>query len=84
MKTLIRHVENKVEGTGGNQHGFTKGMSCLTSSEDKGKATDIICLDFCKALDTFPHEKLEENACNGWTTHWIRNCLDGGTQSCTQ
>ena len=50
------------------QHDFTKGKSCLTNlllfleditkEIDEGKPLDVIYLDFAKAFDKVPHQRL--------------------------
>ncbi|GAB0199181.1 olfactory receptor 10A4-like [Grus japonensis] len=74
-------------------HGFMKGKSCLTNLifydkvtclVDKGKAADVVYLDFSKAFDTISHsillEKLAAHGLDGHTLCGVKNWLDGWTQ----
>ena len=76
------------------QHGFRRARSCvtqlllvmerLTKYFDEGIPVDIIYLDFRKAFDSVPHErlltKLKAYGISGNILEWIRNFLLGRTQ----
>ncbi|KAF2351729.1 Reverse transcriptase domain [Trinorchestia longiramus] len=76
------------------QHRFRKKCSCLTNLldffgevnrlSDRTKAVDLVYLDFQKAFDKVPHERLmakvEAHGMRGNYSRWIRNWLTGRTQ----
>ena len=77
------------------QHGFRARRSCETQlvvtldqiarNMDQGHQTDIILLDFSKAFDKVPHQRLLQKMAyygvSGTTLSWIRDFLSHRTQS---
>ena len=76
------------------QHGFTKGRSCATNlleflekvtlAADEGMAMDVVFLDFAKAFDKVPRErllkKLHAHGVRGKLLSWVREWLTDRTQ----
>ena len=90
---IVRYLEtNKLIFE--SQHGFRNKKSCLTNlleftkfvtdKIDEGKPVDVVYLDFQKAFDKVPHErliiKLEALGIKGSVIKWIREWLKGRTQ----
>jgi hypothetical protein len=98
MESLIRDkivdhlVENELIRS--SQHGFTIGKSCqtnlleylntLTRLVDSGYNVDVLYLDFAKAFDKVPHQrlllKLESHGITGKVLQWISSWLSGRQQ----
>ena len=90
---LVNFIENNDLMTN-TQHGFRKKRSCesqliLTVNDlaeviDKGGQTDTILLDFSKAFDVVPHQrlimKLHHYGIRNNTLAWIQNFLYERTQ----
>lgn len=95
METLIKraitsHLDSK-QLLSVHQHGFQTGRSCLTNlleafeiwtrALDDGNQVDCIYLDFAKAFDSVPFErlilKLKAYGINGKLVNWIRDFLVG-------
>ncbi|KAF2357471.1 Reverse transcriptase domain [Trinorchestia longiramus] len=90
---ITKHLndQNLINDT---QHGFREKHSCLTNLldffgevncvYDHTKAVDLVYLDFQKAFDKVPHERLmakvEAHGIQGNCSRWIRNWLTSRTQ----
>jgi ribonuclease P/MRP protein subunit RPP40 len=60
-------------------------MDTVTKATDEGKAVDIIYLDFAKAFDKVPHQrlltKLRAKGVDTQTVKWIESWLSNRTQN---
>ena len=91
--SLVKHLDTH-KLIRNSQHGFTKGKSCLTNilsfmesvtqHVDEGSPVDIVYLDFAKAFDKVPYErlfrKLEAHGVTCSVLNWIRNWLSSRRQ----
>ena len=93
---IVNHLEmNKLITE--HQHGFMHGRSCLTNllecledwtkSYDEGMQTDVIYLDFRKAFDTVPVQrlvfKLEKLGVRGRLLTWVEDFLTNRKSCCS-
>ena len=101
LKDSIDKYLNETNLLNSSQHGFTNGRSCLTNLlcffesvvryVDKKEAVDVVYLDFQKAFDRVPHQrlllKIESIGIKGkvltWLSAWLSNrqqrvVLNGG------
>jgi len=90
---ITRHVRG-IQGIRPSQHGFMKGRSCLTNLisfynwvtrlVDKGKAVDVVYLDFSKAFDMVSHSillgKLAAHVLDRHILPGVKNWLEGHAQ----
>ncbi len=90
---IMQHLDNNglIRDT---QHGFMKGRSCTTNlvtffdkvsaAVDRGDPVDIFYLDFAKAFDKVPRErllvKIAAKGVAGEVLGWLRDWLTGRTQ----
>lgn len=94
LSARSKHFSNNNNIITPHQHGFCKGFSTLTqlitvlddwfSSHDKRKRTDVLLLDFAKAFDTVPHQRLLHKlhfcGVRNKTLKWIKSILLGRSQ----
>jgi hypothetical protein len=94
IASYLRHVWDKDDWLYEGQHGFRPGYSCgsqvitvcqdIADSMDIGDRIDAIVIDFSKAFDLVPHDRLlMKIAISGvdWrVVAWVREFLLGRTQ----
>lgn len=93
LETIVKHMLYK-DVMGDSKHGFSKGKLCLKSlvafydgygGSGWGKS-DRHPAVLVQGIYTVPHDihvsKLERYGFDGKSTPWIKNCVDGCTQSC--
>uniref|UniRef100_A0A8C3C0J6 Reverse transcriptase domain-containing protein n=1 Tax=Cairina moschata TaxID=8855 RepID=A0A8C3C0J6_CAIMO len=92
LEVIEAHLgDNAVIGP--SQHGLMRGRSCLTNlisfykitrPVNQGKPTDVVFLDFSKALDTVSHrillDKMSSIQLNKNIIQWVSNWLTGRAQ----
>ena len=91
---LVEHLKS-YELLNKTQHGFMKGKSCLTNllcflevvtnAVDNGHPVDVIYLDFAKAFDKVPHQRLaakvKAHGIGGSIVAWIEEWLANRKQT---
>ena len=94
IKDDVMHYLEKKKLIRPSQHGFMKGKSCVsnileflekvTAAVDSGESVDIIFLDFAKAFDKVPRErllnKIRAHGLQGNLLRWIREWLTNRKQ----
>ena len=94
MESILKeNITNHLEQNGiirDSQHGFRSGRSCLTNllyfmeivtkQVDKGLPVDVVYLDFSKASDKVPHNrlinKIKTHGIGSFVANWIESWLN--------
>ena len=90
---IMKHLE-KYKVLNDEQHGFRRGRSCETQLAlsvndlakvlDRQSQADVVMVDFSKAIDLVPHQRLPLKLCHfgitGKLHNWIQDCFTMRTQ----